>query len=80
MADPVAQQARMVAAAFRQKGLGDVADMIDYLANAADEQWDAETGRLARLVPKNDDYLAARAIVDLHGEPSESVIRRQRGE
>jgi len=41
MSDPVAQQARMVAATFRQKGLGEVAAMIDYLADAADSRWDA---------------------------------------
>lgn len=46
--DPVATQSRMVAAAFRQKGLGDVADMIDYLADRADEQWKTLTDSLNR--------------------------------
>lgn len=70
MSDPVAQQARMVAATFRQKGLHSVADMIDYLADAADKQWDADSRA----------YESARGVVDLHGEPAESVIRRARGE
>ena len=40
--DPVAAQARYVAAAFREKGLPDVAEMIDYLADRADVAWRTE--------------------------------------
>jgi hypothetical protein len=46
--DPVARQARVVAAAFRQKQMKEIADMIDYLADAADKQWDAITADLKR--------------------------------
>ena len=46
--DPVARQARIVAAAFRIKDLGDIGDMIDYLADRADEQWRATTEALRR--------------------------------
>jgi hypothetical protein len=51
VSDPVAQQARMIAAALRQKGLGDVGDMIDYLADAADREWDRTTADLRKSRP-----------------------------
>jgi hypothetical protein len=46
MSDPVARQARVVALAFREKGLKDVAEMIEYLCDAADRQWEAMTASL----------------------------------
>jgi hypothetical protein len=47
MGDPVVKVARHTAAAFRLKDLGPIADMIDYLADAADKQWDADSKSLA---------------------------------
>lgn len=45
--DPVAAHARYVAAAFREKGLPDVAEMIDYLADRADLAWRADQRAVA---------------------------------
>jgi hypothetical protein len=67
MSDPVAWQARMIAAAFRQKGLGDVSDMIDYLADRADEQWDATTAKLARTARPT---ATADEVREIPGDPA----------
>jgi hypothetical protein len=48
VSDPVATQARLVAGAFRSKGLRDVADMLDYLADRADAAWDIDMTLLTK--------------------------------
>jgi hypothetical protein len=47
VSDPVARRARYFAVAFREKKLDDVADMLDYLADQADKEWDRQSAELA---------------------------------